>query len=68
MARAGLDDFMALLGTPPPVTIGSYNKHVASLSKTVHEVGLYCEFLFPCLSKVRIKNILFTNLFECMNM
>ena len=30
LARAGLDDFFALLGTPPPVTTGSYNKHVAS--------------------------------------
>ena len=50
LARAGLDDFFALLGIPPPITIGSYNKQAASLLKSVQKV-CSCGFpYFPFLS------------------
>ncbi|XP_072165849.1 uncharacterized protein [Diadema setosum] len=37
LARAGLEDMTALLGTPPPVTCRSYMRHVTSLSTSIHE-------------------------------
>ena len=53
LAKAGLDVFFALLGIPPPITIGSYNKQVKAVQKVCSCGFRYFAFLSISFVKFR---------------